>query len=139
MTDRCPRCNHAAHKKACRAKGPSGCQYLYDDDGNRTGIVCGARPPCPCPLQVCKCGLPVAVASITGTDLATAVVQGSACDLSGTLAVRKNPDGSLACREISASDELQPGEWRGVEHLEWPDHGPTAAKYNAPAEVSSRE
>lgn len=97
-------------------------------------IVCGReRRPCPCPYQVCKCGLPVVVAHLTGADLDAAVERGSANTPGGRLAVRKRPDGSLACRELGDGDEPGPGEWRGREHEPWPDHGPMAAKYTGPA------
>lgn len=98
-------------------------------EGRQVGIACGARPPCPCPYQVCKCGLPVAVAHLTGTDLAAAVERDPAGAPDGQLAVRQVPDGSLTCRELGPGEPLRPGEWRGREHEPWPDHGPIAAKY----------
>jgi hypothetical protein len=139
---RCQHCGHAAHRKACRAKGPSGCVPLADADGRQVGIACGPRPPCPCPYQVCKCGLPVAVAHLAGTDLDAAMERGSAGAPDGRLAVRKNRhmlDGSLVCRELGDGEPLRAGEWRGREHVEWPDHGPVAAKYaNEPTVQEAR-
>ena len=97
--------------------------------GGGQTIVCGARPPCPCPYQVCKCGLPVAVAHLDGTGLDAAVERGSAGAADGQLAVRQLPDGRLGCRELGDGGTLREGEWRGREHIQWPDHGPVAAKY----------
>ena len=125
---KCPRCGHAEHRKACPAKGPSGCVPLTGENGLQAGIVCGARPPCPCPWQVCTCGLPVTVAHLDGAGLDAAVEAGITGI--GQLAVRELPDGRLACRELTTEDSvLRDGEWVGREHLEWPDHGPIAAKY----------
>jgi len=125
---KCPHCKHAAHPKGCRAKAPSGC---VPDTGPNGGliIVCyrDARPPCPCPHQVCKCGLPVLIAHLTGTDLDAAMEPSPAPD--GQLAVRQKLDGGLACRELADGDEPVAGEWRGREHEPWPDHGPVAAQY----------
>jgi len=123
---KCPRCGHAAHKRACRAKGPSRCVLTA------AGRTCGYRPPCPCPWQVCSCGLPVAVAHLDGTDLDTAVERGSAGAADGTLAVMLAPDGSLTARELDGGP-LAEGEWRGREHLPWPDHGKIAARYGQAA------
>ena len=133
---KCPQCEHAAHRRACRAKGPSGCVPWAAEDGRRVGIMCGARPPCPCPWQECSCGLPVAVASLVGTDLDAAVGRGSDDATDGQLAVWHLPDGRLGFRELGDSDTLREGEWRGREHVPWPDHGPVAAKYAKEPEAS---
>jgi hypothetical protein len=127
MTGRakCPRCGHAGHDKACRAKGPSRCVTV--SDGTATATMCGIRPPCPCAWRTCACGTPVALAAELPPEVLTLPLQGgdvmivsaergSAGAPGGLLAVRVLADGFLACRDLAAGEQPAKGEWRGREH-----------------------
>jgi len=81
---------------------------------------------------VCTCGALIAVTyledkqaaafkeqhHITGPDIAieVPVMQGSAGDPAGRLAVWKQRDGKLRCRELADGEDVAEGQWRGVEH-----------------------
>lgn len=121
---KCAGCGHAEHPKACRAKGPSGCVPFHD--GAFTGMICGARPSCPCSWRTCGCGTPVALAAelppgqrtlpAEGEVMIVSVERGSARVPGGLLAVRKLVDGFLACRDLPAGEQPAKDEWRGREH-----------------------
>ena len=146
MTSRpkCPDCGHAEHRTECKARARSKCN-TYPTSGGGRMVVCGYRPQCPCSRQICSCGMPVSVATLDGSEhdgqiLMAAIVR-RWDDPAGQLAVRKTLDGTLACREIPPGGELMPGERRGTEHAEWPDHGRIAAQYAgsiAPAETEGK-
>jgi hypothetical protein len=122
---KCPRCEHAEHRKGCTGRDPSKCQTYAS--GGATGFICGSRPPCSCPFRVCKCGAPVALAAELPADarglpagevMVVSVERGSARDPAGRLAVRILDLGSghLACRDLADGEQPREGEWRATEH-----------------------
>lgn len=138
---KCGSCGHAEHKNACRAKAGSGCQPFGRPASSETttGIACGARPPCPCPWRVCKCGALVACAWLEETQaqafaktkgiqlladelgaelerIEVPIVRGTSNDPAGRLEVWIAAGGQLWCRELSPGEEPAAGRWRGVEH-----------------------
>jgi hypothetical protein len=116
MSERCPGCGHVAHRGACRGKAPSGCVPLDLPGG---GFACyrGQRPPCPCPYQTCRCGVPVLMAAAADDPgIVVPVLRDPAWDPAGRLAVRHLADGTLSVRDLAPGGQLHDGEWRGTEH-----------------------
>jgi hypothetical protein len=117
QSTRCGRCEHAAHRGACRSKYGSRCMPLELDRGG-TGFMCSStRPTCTCPWRTCRCGAPVAIAACAGDpEHEETLDRGSAGDPAATLAVRQLANGELEARPIAAGAELRPGEWRACDH-----------------------
>ena len=83
-------------------------------------IVCGARPPCPCPFGWChRCGQPVAGAStlpLYDGSPEIDVDRGSAGDPAGLVEVWALADGTLGARRLDPGEPARAGRWRGREH-----------------------
>lgn len=120
--ERCDGCGHMFHRDQCTRKGPSSCVVLLDAaTGAQAGIAClRGRGPCPCPFGACHdCGAPVAGAStlpLYDGSPEVDIERGSAGAPDGDWAVRKLPDGTLACRPLAHGEPTRPGEWAGRGH-----------------------
>lgn len=118
MADRCGGCDHAAHRGACRAKGPSKCVPLTDNEGRAIGTSCWAvRQACPCSWRTCKCGASVSVAVLaTDPRVEVPIVRGSAHAAAGRLEAWLGAGGQLLCRDLADGEPVREGRIRGTEH-----------------------